>query len=495
MAGVRTLVALCAVLLGGAGTAAADTLVFTSLRGAPGQSDSHATLWAVEHDGSGLRQLTPPGEGFYRRSDTDADWSADGSSIVYVRRALQEGLPPGPGPSFPQTAADQNGLFVTTPAGGTGRLVLSSHVSDPGQPWQAQGDRWMGAPDWSPDGSAIAFESTRTDGGGVPGPGWPRIDTDIFLVGADGSGLRRVAAGPGNEIAPHFSADGRRVEFYRAGAVGGAAPGTGSDSGIYSVALDGSDERRHTIGFVPRPSYSPDGAWVAFGYDGVLHTMRADGSERRAFAGWEFFGEGADHSVAWAAGAPVAFFSAAATSDSSTPDHSLARGSRIWRVDLRAEDPRPVQVTGVPDGSPAGDFAVDSTGGSNPLPVDVSPPAVSLVRADLSPAHSDRANRISRTRTRLMAFDRSGIARVEVAIAREGRRENGRRRCRFMSPRGWSAMRPCARPVWIGVERSRSWQRHAARLGNRRFLVGLRAADVHGNATKRPRLRRYRVTP
>lgn len=84
-----------------AGEAAAATLVFTSQRGTADQGTVRdSMLWAVEEDGSGLRQLTPRGEGLRLRRDSGADWSPDGRSIVYLRFAMQSGLPSGPGPSF-----------------------------------------------------------------------------------------------------------------------------------------------------------------------------------------------------------------------------------------------------------------------------------------------------------------------------------------------------------------------------------------------------------
>ena len=56
-------------------------------------------------------------------------------------------------------------------------------------------------PDWSPDGTQIAFMSDR-DG-----------DWDIFVMDADGSNLRRLTNNSGNDLFPNWSPDGRKIVF------------------------------------------------------------------------------------------------------------------------------------------------------------------------------------------------------------------------------------------------------------------------------------------
>jgi Tol biopolymer transport system component len=71
---------------------------------------------------------------------------------------------------------------------------------------------------WSPDGSTLAFHSSR---------GNPRsLYSAIYTVRADGSGLRRIFADGGVE--PSWSPDGSRIAFYRAGE-------------LFTMAPDGSD--------------------------------------------------------------------------------------------------------------------------------------------------------------------------------------------------------------------------------------------------------------
>src|SRR5262249_5897485 len=64
-------------------------------------------------------------------------------------------------------------------------------------------------PDWSPDARRIAFSTTAGSG----------RDFDIYTVGADGKGLRRVTSSPLDEFEPAFSPDGESIAFDRGGAI------------------------------------------------------------------------------------------------------------------------------------------------------------------------------------------------------------------------------------------------------------------------------------
>jgi Tol biopolymer transport system component len=91
---------------------------------------------------------------------------------------------------------------------------------------------------WSPDGSRLAFFMAAhtdwtpwMDTTKPPPSGWltPAPD-EIFVINADGSGLRRLTYG-GDSRWPAWSPDGSRLAFVRQGAV-------------YTVAADGSDVRQ-----------------------------------------------------------------------------------------------------------------------------------------------------------------------------------------------------------------------------------------------------------
>jgi Tol biopolymer transport system component len=101
------------------------------------------------------------------------------------------------------------------------------------------------SPAWSPDGATLVFSSTRTGGG------------DLYVMNADGSGLRRLTSHPAHEGAPRFSPDGRFVVFE------GDRDGSAE---IFRVEVESgrveqlTDSRSRKLG----PAYSPDGATVAF---------------------------------------------------------------------------------------------------------------------------------------------------------------------------------------------------------------------------------------
>jgi TolB protein len=97
------------------------------------------------------------------------------------------------------------------------------------------GENWL--PAWSPDGTKIAFSSTR-DG-----------NPEIYIVNRDGSGLRRITNNPSIDITPTWSPSGTQIAF------------TSDRSGtpqIYVVGIDGLNLSKKTSeSFCDRPTWSP----------------------------------------------------------------------------------------------------------------------------------------------------------------------------------------------------------------------------------------------
>jgi Tol biopolymer transport system component len=126
------------------------------------------------------------------------------------------------------------------------------------------------APEWSPDGSRIAFDGVAGDG-----------HSHIFVVNADGTGLTQITSGDGDEIAPNWSPDGARlsVETQRS---------SSEPTGI--AIVDVATGELHMITENPfggddaEPTWSPDGTRIAFGrsrgaqqYPSALFVVDVDG--------------------------------------------------------------------------------------------------------------------------------------------------------------------------------------------------------------------------
>ncbi|HXE97048.1 MAG TPA: hypothetical protein VN642_11615, partial [Dongiaceae bacterium] len=120
-------------------------------------------------------------------------------------------------------------------------------------------------PAFSPDGKQIAFSSDR-DG---------YRESDIYVMQADGSNIRRLTHSPGWDGSPDWSQDGRWIFFYSRRETG---------PGIYRIKTDGSGEQQIVAGPALSPAVSPNGR-VAFA-DRVndhwrIFSVAQDGSDRR----------------------------------------------------------------------------------------------------------------------------------------------------------------------------------------------------------------------
>jgi Tol biopolymer transport system component len=114
---------------------------------------------------------------------------------------------------------------------------------------------------WSPDGTRIAFTSFRELGG-----------SHIYLINPDGTGLQRLPindASVSGESGAAWSPDGTRIAF-----VGQSESGYD----IYTASLDGAVTRvTFTNTYKGNPTYSPDGAQIAFDTAETIAVVNAGG--------------------------------------------------------------------------------------------------------------------------------------------------------------------------------------------------------------------------
>jgi Tol biopolymer transport system component len=203
-----------------------------------------ADVFVMNADGSDQQNLTPkPG------NRGDPRWSPDGRAILFTA------VPPGQPPSAP--GWPYHDVYVMN-ADGSGKRKLT-HTPEGGE----------FDPSWSPDGQHIAFSRQTA----------PPLGVRIIVMNADGSAKHAVTPTIATEAAlvrpiKAWSPDGRRIAFW-------------DDDAIYVVNADGSGLRRLAQNAFEGPSWSPDGRKLVFvrlrGPKQILDlwVMNADGSGQR----------------------------------------------------------------------------------------------------------------------------------------------------------------------------------------------------------------------
>lgn len=143
---------------------------------------STAGLYTVDRAGRHLVRLLSDG------IDLSAAWSPDGRTIAFSRLAS------------PDAPLGQATLYLADADG--------SHVRQLG----ASAARGV-SPAWSPDGKRLAFVSfadandPSCEAASCPPSG------ELYVIGADGSGLRRLTRSRADDEHPTWSPDGRRIAF------------------------------------------------------------------------------------------------------------------------------------------------------------------------------------------------------------------------------------------------------------------------------------------
>jgi Tol biopolymer transport system component len=226
-------------------------------------------LAVVSVDGSGFRRLTS-------RSALEARWSPDGRRIVFIvadnvtlRSSVWVMNADGRGQR--QLVPDSVGYGRVLEWSPDGRRILYDLESDLWSMRADGSDKRLLAPDvnpidvtaieadWSPGGRSIAFANAQ----------------DIYVMRADGSDLVRVAAGG---VSPEWTRDGKTILFVRKW----QAP----RPGVYAVAAAGGKARR--LAPLPGhdgiylAGISPDGRSVLVGnYPGLAKVFLRGGTLRR----------------------------------------------------------------------------------------------------------------------------------------------------------------------------------------------------------------------
>lgn len=204
-------------------------------------------IWVVGADGTGLTNLTRAA--ISQAMNAGPDWSPDGQRILfYANRRVHPDNDvaqiyvmnaDGSAPlklsqaaalyhSDPQWSPDGTRILFRRPNGNCGTLHVMKADGTGVVNLTSGAEACDRAPGWSPDGKKIAFR--RQDPVAT-------MNYDIFVIGADGTGLVNVSDHPAQDGSFSWAPDGSLLAF--------TSKRAGTDE-IYLVKPDGTDLRRLT---------------------------------------------------------------------------------------------------------------------------------------------------------------------------------------------------------------------------------------------------------
>jgi Tol biopolymer transport system component len=220
-------------------------VIFTSSR------EDSDDIYMINSDGSGLVSLTD-----HPADDYLPACSPDGDRIAFVSTRDD----PDPGNCYPDCNAE---IYVMS-ADGSDVVRLTTHPAEDSYPI------------WSPDGARIAFTSLRNETEAADCM-LEDCNYDIFVINADGSGLVNLSDDPAIDNSPAWSPDGSRIAFI--------STRDGSyDLYVMNVDGSGLIRLTDTYPAAEHgPAWSPDGEWIAFHStrdenNDDIYIMRPDGT-------------------------------------------------------------------------------------------------------------------------------------------------------------------------------------------------------------------------
>lgn len=217
---------------------------------------SFLTTWLLLREGSSNLGQLPAFPVIYTSNDDIIRQNPDGSRTILTAGAALNGAP-APSPDGTKIA-----FISSRDSGGYGGLTTEIYVMDVDGSNISRltfNPTWDGGPAWSPDGTKIAFVRMADSSVGSP---------DIYTMNsADGSDVTRLTNSLGGATKPDWSPDGSMLVFIQPGA------------GLFTMKPDGTQPTRLTTNPDDDfPTWSPDGTKIAFVRAGELYVMNTDGS-------------------------------------------------------------------------------------------------------------------------------------------------------------------------------------------------------------------------